>query len=341
MSSDNEAEEVASYCLAQEDTGKQSDCCDNCHDSDNGDDEHGTTDDTNAAHQNNPNSKQMALYQFYIDHGHVNVPRRYPIDAKLATFVKNAQSQKKKTQEILSDVSLTIPPSVKFSDGNVERTKGIKKPDFKFHEYIHEKDTTKCKRLVLWLNVVLHQHYDATPDFLIGLRNYQGRNRGHLAQWFKRDGEWILPFKEDDHRFIKWIEQVAVHMINSFLVRNGKQPCQTVDILFLKKRSNREPTFVKHIDDNRGHNDNFVGTLSLCFIQSFINRRIRGGVRVWKEQEVRCRATERGAYQHTHKDIFLNPLESVYIPAKMMHCSTLASSIDCPLWQLTLGHFFL
>ena len=106
--------------------------------------------------------RAVLLWEFFILHGHVDVPHSYKLDRRLARFVHYNKLQKKTLQAIWED-KYKSPDWLKFSSGIENRTRPYKNPPRNYIDIVssseneNEKDE-RLQKFIMWSVVFMFKN---------------------------------------------------------------------------------------------------------------------------------------------------------------------------------------
>jgi len=281
--------------------------------------------------------RAVLLWEFFIIHGHVDVPHSYKLDRRLARFVHYNKLQRKTLQEIWED-KYEAPDWLKFSSGIENRTRPYKNPPRNYVDIVssseneNEKDE-RLRKFIMWLVVFMFEKYNTNRERSSdGLKRFQGVNRGFWQQWIyrikssgrKKMNPWIGIELGSCMYFWDELRQIVLKLVNVYLRDQGKLSVELREMMFLTKPSFSEQHFLKH-QDAHGNIDSakFAGAVSLCLAETIVNGK-RGGVEVFpkcKSGDQKCSAKTKNICGHKKIMIELKPLECIFIPDKLWHTS--------------------
>ena len=283
--------------------------------------------------------RAVLLWEFFILHGHVDVPHSYKPDRRLARFVHYNKGQRKTLQAIWED-KYEAPDGLKFSSGIENRTRPYANPPRNYIDIVssseNENENEKDERLqkfIMWLVVFMFEKYEKNRERSSeGLKKFQGVNRGFWQQWIcriksgggKKMNPWIGIEKGPCMCFWDELRQVVLKLVNVHLHDEGKRSVELIEMMFLTKPSFSEQHFLKH-QDAHGNIDSadFAGAVSLCLTETTVNGK-RGGVEVFpkcKSGDQKCAAKSENICKHKKVMIELKPLECIFIPDQLWHTS--------------------
>lgn len=277
------------------------------------------------------------LWEFYMLFGHVDVPATYDPAPKVAGMVKRYKRKNTSLTNLISKESLYhFEIGVDFTTGD-KRLRRFLYPPRNYTEFLNVSSDSNSskeennKQFLLWLVITMYNRWQTNKkECGNGLLRFQGVSRGFWVQWIfqiteKNPSGWIAVNDKKDCFFWKEVSIIITAMLNEHLEKYNKSPVELFEMLFLTKPSFEDNSFQKHQDAHRNiHAVDFAGAVSFCLGQSRTTK-VSGGVRVFpncnKQRSSKCSNDNIQTCNHISENIFLNPLEGLYVPDKLWHTS--------------------